>query len=1245
MPPPLKGQAHSGRALAARAHFFEARAVLCGISYCICLIAKTFLFSLLFCCPLSAQQNIGDNDFRISNAGPNGNTNFAAESVAIAYNSSDDEYFIVWSADDSSDEEFEIYGQRIDARDGSRIGAAIRISDMGTTDGDTDFDALRPAVAYNSTANEYLVVWEGDDDTGSLVDGEFEIYGQRINAATGAPVGTNDFRISDAGASDGDTNFDAAQPDVAYNSQDDEYLVVWEGDDDTGSLVNGEFEIFAQRLDASDGSAVGANDFRISDMGSTDGDAAFDAVGPAITYNANDNEYLVVWEGDDDTGSLVNGEFEIFVQRISGVNGSELGTNDQRISDMGASDGDFSFSAVKPRVTYNSLAREYLVVWQGDDDSGSLVDGENEIYAQRIDAQSGTSIGSNDARISDMGASDGSTNFNALAPALAFSTVHNRFLIVWTGDDDSGMLVNDEFEVFGQAFGYVSDLSISKTAVQSPAIAGDTLDYTLSVNNLGPNAALTSITVTDTLPANTSFVTASGNGWTCIESMGLVSCSRATAALGAAPDILLSVQLNQSTASPMSNTASVNSATFDSNSGNNSDSESSTVTTRADLFVTISDSADPLLGGNTLTYTIASSNDGPSDAVNVSNVIELPEENSAITSITASGWTCSTATNTVSCTRATLAAGSSANISITVDIPKDLSTIISATTTISSATTDNDSTNNTASSETQILSGVDHDGDGIPSGLDPDDDGDDLSDDDENTIGSDPLNPDTDGDGLRDGPEVALGTDPLNADTDKDLSNDGDEVTNRSDPLDSGSKRFSLPTELLLEWNAHFPPMFSVLENTGLSAGSISLNFSLLDSSGEEESVSGAILSLEQQLDLLVHDMSGFIENTYGSMKIGHNGVPGDYDGRIVQYKLGIAEGNDIVIEHALAVPAAAGERGRQFVPFNTFHPSLRESDRDNLVTNWIQLSNISENTESGSLYLWSQSGDMICERRLQLDGKSRLDVGVHAIPFENENCPRLGSADIGLVEWRPDSDMVSFVMRNVRYYYDNAGERDSLYAASLLTANKGTRRQIVAPFDRDSATAVVEVANTSDSFQTIELSAYDSAGTLLISQSLGLAAKASAHTILDGISTGDIGHVRVKGDTINGAQAYVLQYGRTFEDPPGLSYAYATSLEEPLTMLSRASFNTYFEQDCRVLLSNPGNNEVTFDYSLLDDDGNLISNASATLDANSTTAVDCKPGEISQYGTFRLEAGTALSGILLREASDDSYRVQLPLR
>jgi hypothetical protein len=51
-------------------------------------------------------------------------------------------------------------------------------------DGATIYYASDPAVAYNPVANEYLITWEGDDDTDPLVDGEDEIFARRAVAGT-----------------------------------------------------------------------------------------------------------------------------------------------------------------------------------------------------------------------------------------------------------------------------------------------------------------------------------------------------------------------------------------------------------------------------------------------------------------------------------------------------------------------------------------------------------------------------------------------------------------------------------------------------------------------------------------------------------------------------------------------------------------------------------------------------------------------------------------------------------------------------------------------------------------------------------------------------------------------------------------------------------------------------------------------------------------------------------------------------
>jgi hypothetical protein len=246
---------------------------------------------------------------------------------------------------------------------------------MGQND-DPEFDAREVAVAFNPVDHEFLVVWRGEDDTGDLTFDEFEIFGQRIDAVTGAELGANDFRISDMGP-DGDTTYNAHSPAVAHNATTNEYLVVWKGDDDSMGLADDEFEIYGQRLAGATGAEVGANDFRISDMG-PDGEAAFSVREPSIAWSAADNEYMVAWEGSDDAAGLPPDRSEIFVQRLA-ADGTEVGPNDLRASHTGA-DGDTGAESTDPGIAYGSARNQFLVVFGADSAAGALIDNENEIY-------------------------------------------------------------------------------------------------------------------------------------------------------------------------------------------------------------------------------------------------------------------------------------------------------------------------------------------------------------------------------------------------------------------------------------------------------------------------------------------------------------------------------------------------------------------------------------------------------------------------------------------------------------------------------------------------------------------------------------------------------------------------------------------------------------------------------------------------------------------------------------------------
>jgi uncharacterized repeat protein (TIGR01451 family) len=118
-------------------------------------------------------------------------------------------------------------------------------------------------------------------------------------------------------------------------------------------------------------------------------------------------------------------------------------------------------------------------------------------------------------------------------------------------------------------FAVSTDLSITKSTSAPTAFGGNPITYTLAVSNAGPSPANT-VSVSDTLPTGSTFVSATGTGWTCNNVAGVVTCTVATLPAGPAPVINLTINAPAVvSAGTLSNTATVSGATADTNPANN----------------------------------------------------------------------------------------------------------------------------------------------------------------------------------------------------------------------------------------------------------------------------------------------------------------------------------------------------------------------------------------------------------------------------------------------------------------------------------------------------------------------------------------------------------------------------------------------------------------------------------------------------------------------------------------------------
>lgn len=150
------------------------------------------------------------------------------------------------------------------------------------------------------------------------------------SATAQVEVGDNDFHVSSVPFNLGD--FDTSAADVAYNSTDHEFLVVFEGDA-PATFCNVLFPIrtiFARRIDAATGALIDENIVPVS----RSCDNLREAFAPEVAYNSAENEYLVVWEADEDTNGSSFGAADIFGQLLS-ADLAVIGSEAFRISDMG----------------------------------------------------------------------------------------------------------------------------------------------------------------------------------------------------------------------------------------------------------------------------------------------------------------------------------------------------------------------------------------------------------------------------------------------------------------------------------------------------------------------------------------------------------------------------------------------------------------------------------------------------------------------------------------------------------------------------------------------------------------------------------------------------------------------------------------------------------------------------------------------------------------------------------------------
>ena len=194
----------------------------------------------------------------------------------------------------------------------------------------------------------------------------------------------------------------------------------------------------------------------------------------------------------------------------------------------------------------------------------------------------------------------------------------------------------DSDSVRSQAQVLQADLSLAKAASNLTPSVGAAVTFTLTVTNSGPDAA-TNVEVTDTLPNGYQYVASSISGGSTSDDSNAASLKWTIANLANGATAQLTYQATVMATGSYKNTAEVTASdqpdpdsTVDNDDGDQSEDDEASVTLTPtpliDLALTKTASTVAAVIGDTVTYSLALTNNGPSDATGVSVEDDLPAE-------------------------------------------------------------------------------------------------------------------------------------------------------------------------------------------------------------------------------------------------------------------------------------------------------------------------------------------------------------------------------------------------------------------------------------------------------------------------------------------------------------------------------------------------------------------------------------------------------------------------------------------
>ncbi len=377
--------------------------------------------------------------------------------------------------------------------------------------------------------------------------------------------------------------------------------------------------------------------------------------------------------------------------------------------------------------------------------------------------------------------------------------------------------------------------------------------------------------------------------------------------------------------------------------------------------------------------------------------------------------------------------------------------------------------------------------------------------------------------------------------------------------------------------------MTNILELTNPSSNDLPVKVSFYSILGELKHQVTVTVPSVNQYDVIINDFPGFVTDSYGVVKLEFSGP---LDGRMMYYRPS-ADGTGF--DFAFDMPLNDPNFGTTAVGFNTFQPSQKPEERQNLVANWLTVVNLDSQEQHYRVETYDALGTLLLSRELDIPAFGRADVdGGHDLAGPNV---------VGIHIVKPNNVSAPYIAQVTRFGGDTpAGYAPSKFKFAFpLSAKLGQSDPIYTPISSKlNEYNWIEVVNILDKPVGAAINFYASDGRLLESLDATLNPHAQLHfNASDYIAVDEIGYASIVPREPYSIIAQSMGYLR--EPTTGsITAVYGSQARRALPCVQSGSYNLFLSMKNYLLVANTTNNPVEALIQLTGP--NLMSEKSLTL-------------------------------------------------